>query len=161
MLNTIQQFVLGLLKASSKQIKELCYFALAVGLRFPSLFIVFYFVFVYGMEDKIFRFGSLTVNVKEVHILIVLGFASFMFIYISKLLKTKFKAKDYGTGQIMVRFLHKIRYILIFGGIVNLLMLKFTLTKINTYIGIVLICFLVSFWFEAKYYDSSKIEWSD
>ena len=161
MVKSIQAFLLGLLKASKEQIMELVYFALAIALYLPAIFVAFYFVFIFGMEAKVYQLGSSTFSFAEVHILLLIAFGIFVWVFIVKLLKTKRKANDYGIGQVLVRAVLKGRYIMLLTLMVNVLMLKFTLTKINTYSGIVLVAFLVSVYFEAKYNKNSETEWND
>lgn len=161
MIKNIQNFVLGLTRASSKQLKELAYFALHVGLYKPAIFIAFYFVFVFGMEDKYYKFGASTINVREVHILLLVAFMVFVWNYVTKLLRTKLRKNDFGFGQVMVRSILNMRFILLFGIIMNVLMLKFSLQRINIYVAVVALSFIVSVYFEAKYNESAEIEWSD
>jgi len=161
MIKQIQTFLLGLLKASKKQIIELIYFALSVALYLPAIFVIFYFVFVFGMEEKVYQLGATTFSLGEVHILLLMALGIFMWVFIFKLLKTKRKKDEYGISQVFIRALLKGRYVILLAVMINVLMLKFTLTKINTYVGILLLAFLLSLYFEAKYNKSAKIEWSD
>ena len=133
MIKNIQSFVLGLLRASSKQLKELLYFGVSVALHLPAIFVAFYFVFVFGMQDKVFAFGESTINVSEVHILLLIAFMVFLYIYYVKFLKTKLKKDSYTIGQIITRTLLKVRYVMLLTLMINVFMLKFTLTRINTY----------------------------
>lgn len=161
MLKNIQLFFLGLLKSSKQQLIELSWFAVSVALYIPSLFVVFYFVFVFGIDDKVISFGSYQVNLNEVHISLLIAFVMFLWIGFYKYLKTKLKKDVYTFSQVMVRFLLKTKYLVLFIATINMFMLKFSLTKINIYGGIVCACFLVSVYFENKYNKSAEVEWSD
>jgi hypothetical protein len=161
MVKEIQTFLLGLLKASKEQIMELIYFALSVALYLPMIFVVFYFVFIFGMETKVYQLGASTFSLKEIHITLLIAVGVFLWVFVVKYLKTRRRVNEYGIGQVIIRTLLKGRYLMLLTLMVNVLMLKFTLTRINTYGGVLLGAFLVSVYFEAKYNKDAQIEWSD
>lgn len=161
MVKSIQTFLLGLLKASREQILELVYFALSVALYLPMIFVTFYFVFIFGMETKTYQLGASTFNFKEIHITLLLAVAVFIWVFVVKYLKTRRRVNEYGIGQVLIRTLLKGRYLMLLTLMINVLMLKFTLTKINTYSGVLLGAFLLSIYFEAKYNKDANVEWSD
>jgi len=161
MLRTIQTFLLGLLRATREQLIELTYFALSVALYLPMIFVVFYIVFIFGMEDKVYHLGSSTFSLKEIHITLLMAVGVFTWVFFIKYLKTRRKANVFGFRQVIIRAILKGRYVMLLTLMINVLMLKFTLTKINTYSGFLLLAFLISVYFEARYNEVAEIEWSD
>lgn len=147
-----KNFIINFAKLSTKQSIVVSLILLIRLLSIGSFFIVFYFMFYYDRDKTL---------LQNLPLLILLGVLITVYFTIVDVIKLQIEAnKDPKSMMtIIVRFLFRNRYLLLFLGVYYYYTISFTSKEIYAYTAIVLLCRLLAVYTESWSLRLQNLDW--